>query len=94
MAEKYFKREAVRRTLPRARRLNKAEIQVLRLIKDGADIHDYMVAKLLRRIDTLHPGLISIGQLRMYRGDGTDRMPYFGAILTAKGRKLLKGHGE
>lgn len=69
---KACKREAVRRTLPRARRLTREEIQALRLI------------------ERLHPELLRITKLhRMYDACGV--LPYFGAILTAKGKQVIDG---
>lgn len=91
MAKTRYKREAVRRTLPRPRRLTAEELDALRLIADGADIHSYTLARTLRRIQQTHPELLSIGPLQMYQGDGTGITPYFGAILTAKGRKVIGG---
>lgn len=55
-----------------------------------ADVHSYSLAKTLREIEQRYPTLISIGPLRMYRGEGTDRMPYFGAIATAAGKRALR----
>lgn len=65
------------------------EVDALRAVKDGADVYSYMLAKALRGIERKHPGLVSIGKPEMYKGDGTDKVPYFGAILTAKGKAAL-----
>lgn len=67
------------------------EIDALRQIQDGADVHSYVLAKRLREVEQRFPELLEIGPLRMYKGDGTDRLPYFGAILTAKGRAVIRG---
>lgn len=71
--------------------LTKDEIAALRLIKNGADVHSYTLARTLRRIQQVHPELLDIGPLQMYQGDGTGRMPYFGAILTAVGKRAIRG---
>ena len=67
------------------------EKEAMRLVEHGADIYDYTSARVLREVEKRHPKFISIGPAMMYKGDGTDRMPYFGAILTEAGRKALRG---
>lgn len=62
-------------------------------VANGADVYDYYTAKLLREVEKGKPALIEITKPMMYKGDGTDRMPYFGAILTNKGRETI-GLGE
>ena len=70
--------------------LTNEQIEILRKIKSGADIYDYMTAKILRTIEKNFPSLICITKPMMYQGDGTDQMPYFGAILTKDGKKAIK----
>lgn len=65
-------------------------LAALALVRDGADVHSYALAKTLRQIEREFPALIRIGPLMMYQGDGTDRMPYFGAIATADGKRALR----
>lgn len=59
-------------------------------IADGADIYDRALAGVLRDIERKYPRLIHIGRPQMYQVDGTDQMPYFGAIATAAGRAACK----
>jgi hypothetical protein len=53
--------------------------------EDGADIYSRPIASLLRDVQKANPGWIEITKPMMYDGDGTDQMPYFGAILTPAG---------
>src|SRR5574340_1198704 len=69
------------------------ELSALRKVEHGADVYAYGIARDLRAIQRKAPELVSIGKPRMYRGDGTDRVPYFGAIATAAGRKFLREAG-
>lgn len=71
-------------------KLTKEQRQAMMQVLDGADIYNRIIAKILRTVEKEHPEFIAIGKPQMYTGDGTDRMPYFGAILTSKGRKSLK----
>ena len=65
-------------------------IDALKAVKNGADVYDYKLAKTLRKVEREFPELVSIGQPQMYSGDGTDKVPYFGAICTKKGKELIK----
>lgn len=58
-------------------------------VANGADIYNYTDAGVLRQLEREHPEYIDIGEARAYMGDGADQMPYFGAILTRKGRVAL-----
>lgn len=69
--------------------LTQADIDALQAVEHGADVYDYALAKRLRHIERANPGLVTITEPQMYRGDGTDRMPYFGAICTAAGRAAI-----
>jgi hypothetical protein len=60
------------------------------LVTEGADVYDYALALNLRQVQRLHPDLITITQPQAYEGDGTDQMPYFGAILTDLGRQCVE----
>lgn len=65
-------------------------LKALALVRDGADVHSYSLAKDLRELQRRFPTTIDIGRLEMYRGDGTGIVPYFGAIATAEGKKALR----
>lgn len=71
-------------------KIPKRLLAALALVKDGADVHSYTLAKSLRELEQRFPTLISIGRLEMYQGDGTGIVPYFGAIATAEGKRALK----
>lgn len=66
--------------------MNRIQKQALAAVRDGADIYSYALAGTLRKIERDHPEMIHIGEPQMYKGDGTDRVPYFGAIATEAGR--------
>lgn len=57
-------------------------------VKSGADVYNYLIAGNLRSVQKKQPDLIQIGKAMAYEGDGTDQMPYFGAIATKKGVKV------
>jgi hypothetical protein len=71
-------------------KIPKRLLNALALVKDGADVHSYQLAKDLRELQSRFPSVISIGPLRMYQGDGTGIVPYFGAIATANGKRALR----
>lgn len=65
--------------------------------EDGADIYSYAIASRLRDVQREKPKYIEITKPMMYDGDGTDQMPYFGAILTPAGLEAMDKffeHGE
>ena len=66
-------------------------LKALVLVKDGADVYSYALAKELRELQQRFPTFIDIGELEMYQGDGTGVVPYFGAIATAAGKRALRG---
>lgn len=65
--------------------LTEPEAKILFELKGGADIYSRADATLLRSIEKKCKDWIHIGKPQMYEGDGTDRVPYFGAIATATG---------
>ena len=71
--------------------LTEEKIEALKQIEKGADIYSYPLASMLRKIEKENPTLIIITKPMMYRGDGSDQMPYFGAICTREGEAVLKG---
>ena len=64
-------------------------IEAMRQVAQGADVYSFTTARALRAVETVHPEYIDIGPAMAYSGDGADRMPYFGACLTAKGREVV-----
>lgn len=76
--------------MSKPRRLTKKHHEVMRAVKDGADIWGYGDAALLREVQQYDPELIDIGRPMMADDvPGHCRQPYFGAILTNKGRAIL-----
>lgn len=75
-------------TTTKQRRLTKAEKQALKSISDGADICSPVLARTLRDIEKHHPELLTIcGPMGTYAVH--EKLPYFGAITTAAGRKAV-----
>jgi len=59
-------------------------LNALKLVRDGADVFDYVVAIRLREVQRITPEWIEIGKAQgTYRA--VDTLPYFGAILTPAG---------
>jgi hypothetical protein len=67
--------------------------RAMREVRNGADVYNYGIAGRLREVQRRWPHWISIGKAQMYAGDGTDQMPYFGAILTDAGKAALRVRG-
>lgn len=59
------------------------------LVARGADVSGPQVARLLRRVEAKAPEFIEITE-PMGRYSGVGHVPYFGAILTAAGRKAIR----
>ena len=80
--------------------LSKDNYTVMEMIKNGATILHYSVAKNVREIQDFDRGLvtiINISDLEEVTGEmytGIERVPYFGAILTDKGVKVLQEYKE
>jgi hypothetical protein len=79
--------------------LEQKHLDMMESIKDGATIFGYKEAKLLREVQRIDRELIQviddISELEAIEGkeyDGAGRVPYFGAILTKKGKKLVRNH--
>lgn len=70
--------------------LTEQHLEAMAVVKNGADVYDYGLAVDLREVQRHDPGLIEITRPKMYTGDGTDHMPYFGAILTERGLAELE----
>lgn len=65
--------------------------ETLKKTVGGVDVYDHALARELRLIKAEHPDYIEIVNAMAYHGDGTDKMPYFGAILTIEGFKAISG---
>jgi hypothetical protein len=65
--------------------LTPSQIESMRAVAEGADVLAYGIACDLRKVQELHPGLVTI-TARMGRYKATEQLPYFGAILTERGR--------
>ncbi len=65
----------------------------MRQVAEGADVIGYGVASDLRDVQRLHPGYIVI-TARKHKYSVTERLPYFGAILTDAGKAALKAHDD
>jgi hypothetical protein len=64
-------------------KLTEEHKKALWAVRKGADIFSLLTAKLLRECEK--DGLVTITQAMGNYGDGTNREPYFGAIMTGKG---------
>lgn len=77
--------------------LTKHHYEAMGWIKEGATIFGLYEAIMLREVQAFDEELLEIlGIAELERIEnkvynGAERMPYFGAILTDKGRKLLEG---
>ncbi len=72
---------------PRIVRMTAAHKEAVRLVKNGADVRAYTLAKLLREVEATKPECISIGPVQMGPYDSAGQLPYFGAIATKAGLK-------
>lgn len=76
-------------------KMRKEHFDLMEQIAFGATIWDREEAKLIREIEQYDPELIEIipveelEKITGERYDGAQQIPYFGAILTAKGWNLL-----
>lgn len=61
----------------------------LALIENGAEVFALHTAKALKEVQKSHPELLTITK-PMGGYSGVERMPYFRAILTAQGKKLIE----
>lgn len=70
--------------------LTPEELAAIESVRDGADVFGYSLAVDLRAIDNRYPG--KLVQIVEAQGeyDAVGRLPYFGAIATDAGRRLLR----
>lgn len=70
-------------------KLTAEQAQAIIDIKGGADVYGYFLAKTLREMQSEYPRAhkkyFQITEPQQYKGDGTDQVPYFGAIATVFG---------
>ncbi|MBD1379164.1 hypothetical protein [Metabacillus arenae] len=75
--------------------LKQEHYEVMKAVKDGATIYGYVDAKRLREVQKFDSELIEIiglKDLEEITGEeynGAEQLPYFGAILTGKGKEVL-----
>ena len=69
--------------------MTKKERAVLHAVIRGGDVYDWGAAQLLRALAAR--GFVAIVPAQGAPENGAMRQPYFGAILTAKGQRALKG---
>ena len=69
-------------------KLSHEQLNALRKIADGADVYDYGIAQTLRGIERTHPHLLTITKPQ-HRPSGEKQQPYFGAICTDDGLRLV-----
>lgn len=65
------------------------ELAALRVISGGADVLSRSIAETLRGLEKRHPKLLRITK-RMGKYSVRERLPYFGAILTKDGERLIE----
>lgn len=65
--------------------LTKYQRDLMKAVRNGADISGYTDAMELRRMEKL--GWVTVCEC-MGEYDGAGRLPYFGAILSPEGRKI------
>lgn len=76
--------------------LNTNHLSVMNEVREGATIWGYIEAKLLREVQQFDENLIDILEITDVEKitgevfDGAKQLPYFGAILTDKGKTLLQ----
>lgn len=66
-------------------RITQQHYIAMQAAEDGVDVYSRPIAVLLREVSREKPEWIEITKPMMYDGDGTDQVPYFGAILTPEG---------
>lgn len=72
------------------RNLTKSEIRAMEAIVEGGDVYDHTVAINLRAVDRDFPKYVVIGPAMRAPKDGAKQQPFFGAILTEKGKRVLE----
>lgn len=75
--------------------LREEHIIALKAVKGGADVYGVGYATALREVQRQEPELVTVIEFKELEGisgpfDPIGPLPYFGAILTAKGAKRIK----
>ncbi|MGG3803142.1 hypothetical protein [Metabacillus fastidiosus] len=76
--------------------LKQEHFEVMEAVKEGATVYSYLDAKRLREIHNHNSELIHIVGLKELevitntKFNGAEQLPYFGAILTEKGKEVLE----
>lgn len=70
-------------------RLTDAHYEAMRAVTNGADVFSYVTARLLREVEATKPAFITVTDA-MGDYNPVGQLPYFGAILTGKGKDALK----
>jgi len=75
--------------------LNKDHYNAMVQVTNGANVYSLKIARLLREVQAYDPQLVDILTIQQLEGIGfrfenvNEPLPYFGAILTEKGKELL-----
>ena len=67
----------------------KEHLEAMESVREGADVRSYLLAKTLRKVEAANPEYIWIGELAGHYPDVMEKLPYFGCILTEKGRAFI-----
>ena len=70
-------------------RLTMEQRAAMSAVAHGADVYSYSIAVRLREVQRAFPRLLDIGPAMNSPADGAAQQPYFGAILTARGRTAI-----
>jgi hypothetical protein len=70
-------------------KLTRDQLKAMREVRAGANVFSPLLARTLRDIEKKAPELLTITKATTAHCDGAGAMPYFGAILTAKGSEAL-----
>lgn len=70
-------------------KFTKERIDAMSAIAEGADVRSRAIARELRSLQAEHPTWLEIGGRRMGPYGVREKLPYFGAILTAEGSTAL-----
>ena len=73
----------------RTKQLTNTEVGALFAVRYGADVYSPLVARALRSVERNHPELVEITEPMSAPKDGAKQQPYFGAILTKAGEKVI-----
>lgn len=72
--------------------LDPEQVHALTSIENGADVYSYGLACTLRALRRTHPEYLKIVRAKGAPRNVAAHQPYFGACLTAAGKRLIAGH--